>query len=420
MNRAENDLLTQVGMDAPMGQLLRRYWHPIAAAAELRDRPVKPLRLLGENLVLYRDRESSHGLIDRQCAHRRADMAHGIVERCGLRCHYHGWLYNHEGRCLAQPFEDTANPASNYKDRIRIKAYPVQALAGMLWAYLGPEPAPLVPNWEPFTWDNGFRQIVYADVPCNWLQCQENSCDPVHFEWMHRNWASRQRNETAPYGPAHLKLAFEEHEFGHIYRRTREDADERNDHWTIGSMALFPNAFFLGDHIEWRVPVDDENTFSITWSYVRVPKEREPFVQKTIPYWQGPVKDPATGRLITSHVMNQDFAAWLGQGRIADRTQEHLGRSDDGIRLMRHSLRKALKAIADGEDPMGLIRDPARNRCVQLPIKHREQFIRSQTLQEMRRSHAALGYRSHTSEYLFQAGMPEDVKRAYQEAIGIG
>ena len=256
-------------------------------------------------------------------------------------------------------------------------------------------------------------------MPCNWLQCQENSCDPVHFEWMHRNWAGRLRDETAPYGPTHLKLSFEEHEFGHIYRRIREDTDERSDHWTIGSMALFPNAFFLGDHIEWRVPVDEENTFSITWSYARVPKEREPFVQETIPYWQGPLRDPNTGRLITSHVMNQDFAAWVGQGRIADRTQEHLGRSDDGIRLMRRAFRKALQAIADGEDPMGLIRDPARNRCVRLPIKHREQFIRSQTLDEMRRAHAALGYRSHSPEYLFQAGMPEDVKRAYQEAIGI-
>lgn len=418
MSQAENERFTQVGPGTPMGNLLRRYWHPIAAVAELTDNPLKPVRILGENLILYRDGQGVLGLIDRQCCHRRADLAYGIVEDCGLRCHYHGWLFNHEGRCLEQPFEDEANAEANFKDKIRIKSYPVAALAGMIWAYMGPDPAPLVPNWEPFTWDNGFRQIVFADVPCNWFQCQENSCDPIHFEWMHRNWASRLKNKEAGYGPRHLKVEFDEVEFGHVYRRIREDTDDDNQHWTVGVMALWPNAFFVGDHIEWRVPIDDENTLSVTWSFVRVPKEQEPYVQEEIPYWHGPVKDPDTGRWITSHVMNQDFVAWVGQGKIADRTQEHLGKSDGGIIKMRRAFKKAMEVVESGGEPMGLIRDEKRNACIELPIKHREVFTKSQSREEILSTAKKLGYRALWPEYLFQAGMPDGVKQAYREAIG--
>jgi len=419
MSQAENERFTQVGPGTPMGNLLRRYWHPIAAVAELQDDHLKPVRILGENLVLYRDGQGNFGLIDRQCCHRRADLAYGIVEDCGLRCHYHGWLFNHEGRCLEQPFEDEVNAAAKFRDKIRIKSYPVATLAGMLWAYMGPHPAPLVPNWEPFTWDNGFRQVVFAEVPCNWFQCQENSCDPIHFEWMHRNWASRLEDKEREYGPRHLKVEFDEVEFGHIYRRIREDTDDESEHWTVGVMALWPNAFFVGDHIEWRVPIDDENTLSVTWSFVRVPKEQEPFVQEKIPYWHGPVKDPDTGRWITSHVMNQDFVAWVGQGTIADRTQEHLGKSDAGIVKMRRAFRKAMDVVESGGEPMGIIRDEKRNACIELPIKHREVFTESQTREEILSTAKKLGYRALWPEYLFQAGMPDAVKKAYQEAIGI-
>ena len=128
----------------------------------------------------------------------------GIVEAYGLRCNYHGWMFDETGACREQPFEDIDAPEIRFRDQIRIRAYRVEAKAGLLWAYLGPEPAPLVPNWEPFCWNNGFVQIVFATVPCNWFQCQENSIDPVHFEWMHDNWGARLkgRNDTAP---RHLK-----------------------------------------------------------------------------------------------------------------------------------------------------------------------------------------------------------------------
>ena len=199
-----------------MGNLLRRYWMPIAAVAEFDDVAVKPVRLMGEDLVLYKDLDGTFGLVDRHCAHRRADMSYGFVEKCGLRCNYHGWLYDKDGACLDQPYDDVAHPDARFKDKIHLKAYPVETTAGLVWAYLGPEPRPLVPDWEPFSWTNGFRQIVFAEIPCNWFQCQENSIDPVHFEWMHMNWSVRLRGQTAPYSPKHLKLDFAEFDYGFV------------------------------------------------------------------------------------------------------------------------------------------------------------------------------------------------------------
>ena len=156
----------------------------------------------------------------------------------------------------------------------------MREVAGLLWAYMGPLPAPELPVWEPFTWENGFREIVLADVPCNWFQCQENSIDPVHFEWMHDNWSDRLRGGDNKVAPKHLKLKFEEFEHGFIYKRVREGQSEEDRYWTVGRVALWPNGFYLGSHFEWRVPVDDENTLSVAWFFVRVPKGREPYVQE--------------------------------------------------------------------------------------------------------------------------------------------
>ncbi len=220
----KNKQLTEVGPGTKMGDLMRRYWMPIAGAGEFDDtHRVKPVRLYGEDLVLYKDLNGTFGLIDRHCCHRRADLSYGFVEECGLRCNYHGWLYDEKGNCLAQPYEDMAHPDANMKARIHIKAYPARELAGIVWAYLGPQPVPLLPVWEPFTWKNGFVQVVISEIPCNWLQCQENSIDPVHFEWMHSNWSIRLAGKTGPYSPRHTKVDFDEFDYGFVYRRVRED-----------------------------------------------------------------------------------------------------------------------------------------------------------------------------------------------------
>jgi 5,5'-dehydrodivanillate O-demethylase oxygenase subunit len=415
LDAAKNRLLTEAGPGTPMGNLLRRYWMPIAGASEFDSESIKPVRLLGEDLTLYKDLNGTFGLVDRHCPHRSADMSYGIVEDCGVRCSYHGWRFDQDGRCVEQPYEDLAQPEARYREKVRIKAYPVEEKAGLIWAYLGPQPAPLVPNWEPFTWKNGFVQIVFADVPCNWLQCQENSVDPLHFEWQHMNWSARLAGKSE-YSPRHLKLAFEEFEYGIVYRRIREGMSEEDPLWKVGRVCLWPNALFTGDHFEWRVPIDDENTLSVTWCFSRVPREREPYAQRSIPAWRGPVRDAETGRWISTHVMNQDFIAWIGQGTVTDRTREHLGSSDAGIIMMRNRFLKDMEAITRGEDPKATIRDREANRCVGLPIADRKRLVESTTLDELLKNPVT---GRQMTDYVFQSGQPAEVRKAYAEAMGL-
>jgi 5,5'-dehydrodivanillate O-demethylase len=363
LSEAENKKLMETGAGTLMGELLRRYWMPVAAVAELDDSPTKPIRLMGEDLVIYKDKSGTYGLIDLHCPHRRADLSYGWVEDCGLRCNYHGWKYDEKGNCIDQPFEETAHPDANYKDRIKIKAYKIEAKSGILWAYLGPDPAPLVPDWDYYH-INGYKQVIMSYIPCNWMQCQENSIDPVHFEWLHSNWSS-QITGKGEKAPAHLKLGFDEFDYGFVYRRVREDTDEENELWTTGRVCFWPNALFTG-FFEYRVPIDDDNTLSIAIFNNPVPGD-EPFVQERIPYWYSPIKDEKTGRWISSHIMNQDFIAWVGQGKVADRTQEHLGESDRGVILMRRKMIEQAELVRDGGVPKGLIFDPEKNHAIYLP-----------------------------------------------------
>jgi len=165
-----------------MGRLLRWYWHPIAAATQLDENPVMRVKLLGETLVLYRNRRGGLGLFGERCAHRRVDLIFGMPEPEGLRCPYHGWLYDETGQCLEMPAE---GENSTFPSRVKIDAYPVQELAGLVFAYLGPLPAPALPRWDLFVWPNAVRQIGVNIIDCNWLQCQENTGDPTHSAWAH-------------------------------------------------------------------------------------------------------------------------------------------------------------------------------------------------------------------------------------------
>jgi 5,5'-dehydrodivanillate O-demethylase len=377
-----------------MGELLRRYWHPIAGAAELARNDVRPVRLLGEDLTLYRDGSDRLGLVDRHCPHRRADMSYGFTEPEGLRCNYHGWLFDHRGACLHQPYEEVRHPEGSFKEKVRIKAYRVRELAGIVWAYLGPLPTPELPHWARYA-RRGFKQVVISEVPCNWLQCQENSIDPVHFEWLHSNWSQVLAGITDHRSPTHLALGFDEFEHGFVYRRVREDTDYDDELWTTGRVCLWPNCLYTG-HFEWRVPIDDEHTLSVGWFVDDLPGD-EPFEQDEIPAWRAPVFDD-TGRMTSTHIMNQDFIAWVGQGTIADRTKEHLGESDRGVILMRRRLLEALDRVAAGEDPVGVLRDPATNHDLPLPTIARP------------------GPSGAPQEFPFLAGQPDAVRRAHHEA----
>ncbi|MCY0879763.1 MAG: aromatic ring-hydroxylating dioxygenase subunit alpha [Firmicutes bacterium] len=413
-----NKVMTQVGKGTPMGELLRRYWHPIAAETEFDDNPIKPVRILGEDLVCYRDRSGTYGLVERQCAHRRADLAYGWVESCGIRCSYHGWAFNEQGQCISQPYEDVSKGERNraFRESIHITAYPVKTLAGLVFAYLGPQPAPELPRWELFDYDNGFKQIIFADVPCNWLQAAENDIDPVHFEWLHDNWSLVQRGSTEA-APRHLKIEVTEWEFGFQYSRVRE---------RIGSpdfprLHIMPNIFMPGGtHFEYRVPIDDEHTLSVVWAWEAVPLEQRPYHQDRIPYWYAPIKDER-GRWITTHVINQDTVGWVGQGVIADRTREHLASSDIGVVAFRRRLKADMEAVARGEDPSGVIRDPAKAALVRWPDDRRRVIERgvpqAEWLKLLQQRQARM--LTPNDYFIFYAGQPDHIRALYEEAMGL-
>ncbi|MSQ22977.1 MAG: aromatic ring-hydroxylating dioxygenase subunit alpha [Chloroflexi bacterium] len=367
LTEEENALLMQTQPGTRMGELMRRYWQPIAAVGEFDTQPIKAIRLLGEDLVLYKDRSGTFGLLERHCAHRRADLSYGVVEDCGLRCNYHGWRYDETGQCIEQPFDDLAYPEAHFKEKIRLRAYPVQAKAGLLWAYLGPSPAPLLPDWGPFHWENGMVQLVFTEVPCNWFQCQENSIDPVHFEWLHSYWSYELRGRSGAPAPRHIKVGFDEFDYGFVYRRIQEGMDETHPLWTVGRTCLWPNALYTGDHFEWRVPVDDTTTLSVGWFFDALAPGHELPGGKRYYHWYSPIKEAETGRWINSHTMNQDFVAWVGQGALADRSLEHLSPSDRGVILMRQKMFEQMDVVAEGGDPTNIFRDPALNRELQLP-----------------------------------------------------
>jgi len=422
-----SDRLTQVGPGTPMGTLLRRYWHPIAPVGEMVTTRVKPVRVLGEDLVLFRTAEGSHGLVSRSCPHRGADLSYGWVEGSALRCMYHGWAFDGSGACVAQPFEETIAPGSRFKASVRVTAYETATLGGLVWAYLGPAPAPPPPLYEPFQWDRGFVQVVFSEIPCNWFHCHENSVDPVHFEWLHINGTEAARNPDTPAcGPTHTGITFDEFEHGIVATRRTDTRVRRSDLYVngrpqeTGLLSLWPNALFVGNHFEWRVPVDDTHTMNITWWYSPKPKDIPGPGPNPVPYWYGPIADPDTGRWITTYPMNQDIASWLGQGVAVDRTRERLGRSDVGIIQLRQMFLRELDRLERGECLVGLESDRKLGDVIRLPIgdttRLTEGIDRVVFESDLQRKRNRLGDGQH---YSFQAGQPEWVQRLYEEHMGI-
>src|SRR6266536_1092491 len=355
LSREENELLTKVGRGTPMGQLLRRYWYPIAASSELIERPTKAVRILGEDLVLYRDRQGRPGLIGPQCAHRRMSLLLGIPENDGLRCPYHGWLYASDGKCLEQPYEHAEDPNSTFKDRVRLTAYPAQELGGLVFAYLGPEPAPLLPRWDLLVRDGVLRDIGAAVIPCNWLQIMENSLDPVHVEWLHRYFSNYvlerlgQKHDDPSFWRAHAlvkpheKIGFGVFEHGIVKRRVLKGDDESHPNWRLGHVICFPN-MLRQDQI--RVPMDDTHTL-YWWYNVHRQRPGDPDQRADeIPIYKVPLPGVDREGLpiwdIVDNNSGQDNYAWASQGPVTPRWTEHLGESDKGIILYRRLLREQM------------------------------------------------------------------------------
>jgi 5,5'-dehydrodivanillate O-demethylase oxygenase subunit len=363
--KEQNERLTQVGPGTPMGDLLRRYWQPIAAVAELEREPVRRVRFLGEDLTLYRSEAGAYGLITDVCPHRCTSLAYGIPDAKGLRCAYHGWVFDSGGQCVEQPFEDRAFPEAHYKDRITVTAYPVEELGGMLFAYFGPQPAPLLPRWDVLVRDDLDRVVEIHTLPCNWLQCMDNAADPVHFEYLHAalgNYVLKKLGRPPTLTQArHLKIAFDVFRYGIMKRRLLEGEPEDVDDWTIGHPLLFPNILAVGPTnaptLQYRMPVDDVTTIQFAYrTTLRKPgAAAAPVAVKHSELFGD------DGKLVADSVPKQDMLGWVAQGPISDRTREHLTASDKGVILFHKLLTDNMERVERGEDPLGVIRDRAEN-----------------------------------------------------------
>jgi len=390
----ENEQLTQVGPGTPMGDLQRRYWHPIGALEELQDRYTKRVRLLGEDLVLFRDRSGALGLIPEFCPHRRASLAYGIPENDGIRCPYHGWKFDGSGACIDQPNEPAG---STFKEKVAVSGYSVQALGGMVFAYLGPQPAPLMPRWDGFVSEGAIRHIGRAEVPCNWLQIMENSLDPVHTEWLHgqlQEFVEEKEGRGLKYqiSRKHLKIAFDEFRYGIYKRRLLAGASEDSDDWKVGHPVLFPNILAVGsgggalwkvNSYQMRVPMDDEHSMHYWYMAYEPPRDVEVprALLERVPLYDFPYRDEH-GEFRLNVVDAQDIMAWITQGPIAQRHLEKLGTTDQGVILFRKILQREMAKVARGEDPMGVIRDPAENAALTIPV-------------EKNKAHFSDGFESH-------------------------
>jgi len=371
LTHEENLLLTQVSRGTSGGELLRRYWHPVAAAAEFTaQKPILRVKILGEELVVYRDSKGSYGLVGEHCPHRLASLAYGRVDAEGIRCPYHGWKFDGAGKCLEQP----AEPAdSTFKNRIQHVAYPVQHLGGLIYAYLGPAPVPLLPRWDVLVWEHGRRWIVKESViDCNWLQPMENSVDPSHLFWLH--------GDTAHLAPRVKKYA-EKHEFirfeyGIGKRRTtlppaaggKSEVDEHPLLFpsVLRHVAPFDEGRSVRHNLQIRVPVDDHHTQVFRVNFVPSTSERSP-ADAPVPCRFTPLKTaPREYRM--DMVSAQDSMAWETQGPLTDRATEHLGVGDEGIIELRKLLKEQIERVQQGLDPLGVIRDPAKNRLIDLGV----------------------------------------------------
>jgi 5,5'-dehydrodivanillate O-demethylase len=378
LTKEQNERLTQVGPGTPMGELMRRYWQPITGSSAVNEEnPTKEVRLLGEDLVLFRSTAGKLGLVEPSCPHRKANLSYGIPEPEGIRCAYHGWLFDESGNCVDQPSEPAG---SRFKEKVRIKAYKVEELGGVVFAYMGPEPAPLLPHWDVLAWE-GHKDHWAVTLPCNWLQCQENSLDPLHFQWLHTYWGGWTMNRmksaeerdgwnsaVGARGAEHRKIGFEITSYGVIKRRLVGDETEESDHWRIGHPILFPNILRVSHGLEFRVPIDDTHTLHLITNFRQYHADEERQVELDIPFEERALYDDE-GKLVRDYVVAQDAVAWVIQGPVTDRTTERLGATDVGIIMFRRMLDEQARIVEEGGEPMNVHRDPAENEVIVLPCE---------------------------------------------------
>ena len=382
MNAQENELITRVDPGAPAGELLRRFWQPAALTEQLQgERPLQPVTLLGEEFVLFRDERGEYGLMERHCPHRGADLCYGRLEDGGLRCPFHGWLFDVAGRCLEQPAEPAG---SRLYQHTRNRAYPCIERNGIIFAYLGPGAAPPLPEFDCFAAPRAQTFAFKGLWECNWLQALEVGIDPAHASFLHRFFED-EAIETA-YGKqfraaaadtalpltkilreyARPRISVGNTDYGLRLVTTRV-LDAARTHYRVTNL-VFPNAIAIpmSDEMtitQWHVPIDNGSCYwyAIFTSFGapvdQATMRAQRLQQHTLPDYRPKVNragdwgfDAAEQRGKTYTGMGFDINVhdqWAveSQGRIQDRTREHLATSDIAISANRRLLKRAIREL---------------------------------------------------------------------------
>ena len=392
----DNDRLTQIGPGTPAGDLFRRYWQPAALASELPEKDGAPLRvrLLGEDLIAYRDSTGAVGLVDAHCPHRRAPMFFGRNEECGLRCVYHGWKFDRNGDCVDMPSEPAGTPL---QAKVKIKAYPTFEGGGLVWAYMGPkEHMPAAPDYEWMRAPTTHRHVSKTFEDCNYLQAMEGGLDTAHSSFAHNNKLgdmSELRNaDTSP------RIDVIHTDYGYCYTSTRRSRPEKHYmriyHYVMpfqqmrGTVTAFNGEKNDMPHLDGHiwVPIDDHtcNVYNIIWAYDHdVPLSRDyltewetvtgrgpnDFVPGTFVLKAGKHNDYFIDRQVQKTqtytgipgINTQDYALQEGMGQIVDRSKEFLGTSDKAIVAMRRMMLEATRVVERGDTPKATIPASYRN-----------------------------------------------------------
>jgi phenylpropionate dioxygenase-like ring-hydroxylating dioxygenase large terminal subunit len=393
----ENRLLTEIGPNTSCGELLRRYWQPVALSEELPQgsAPLK-VKILGEELVLFRDDQARLGLIGLHCAHRGTDLSYGRIEDGGLRCLYHGWLYDVCGRVLEQPGEPGGGA---HRQEIHHPAYPCQELGGIVLAYMGPGEPPLLPNYEFLTVPAEHRTATKVFHACNYLQGNEGNIDPVHLSFLHQclDEAQFARRRTVPGSTATDNTLLGEDiaptidvevtDYGlRIY--TVRDGGRDKRYIRITNFVMPNLSIFGGSNVgagystHWHVPIDDTHHWKYIFAFSRE-KPLDEFMRTrsraelthdyrltrnaSNRYQQD--RESMMTQTFTGMGVNfqaHDAFATESQGPVQDRTAEHPVSSDKAIIAARKLLLNSMKTVQDGRDPQHVIRDAQSNRLLHL------------------------------------------------------
>ncbi|MCG6875785.1 MAG: aromatic ring-hydroxylating dioxygenase subunit alpha [Betaproteobacteria bacterium] len=385
MRAEQNQLITRIGPGRPAGGVLRSFWQPVALTEELAgSRPCKAVRLLGQDLVLFRDDAGRYGLLDRDCPHRGADLSFGRLESGGLRCAFHGWLFDVAGQCLETPAEPEG---STMCQRIRQRAYPVVEKNGILFAYLGEGAPPAFPRFDCFVAPEPYTFAFKGLFDCNWLQALEVGIDPAHTSFLHRffddedpaaGYGKPFRDRSADtdmtitqvmreYSRPDIRVSRTEYGMRIVTLRRVSDAQT---HVRVTNL-MFPNAFVIPMSLEmtisqWHVPIDDTRCYwyAIFTSFGE-PVDKETMRRQRLELYELPDYrprrsrtnnwgfDPAEQQRETFTGMGHDINVhdqWAieSQGPIQDRTREHLGTSDRAIIEYRRLLTEAIARHQEG------------------------------------------------------------------------